>query len=133
MYFALVALVLRHFGMDYNNRSKLRKPFYYFSKDLTKTHLGTWVLESASKDATGSIQFTAPNRGIDTQSVPVTDSLAHWTIDPSYELTTDSKNLFLNSAGRLAPAFGKPKARFICQHTPLEFDAPPPQPQGKFL
>ena len=95
------------------------------------------MLESASKDATGTIKFTTPSRGDGPQSVPVIDSLAHWTIDPSYELTTDSRNLFLNSAGRLAPAFGTPKAGFICQHTPLEFDAPtitsPPQPQGRFL
>ena len=118
----------------------MRKPFYYFSKDLTKTHLGTWVLESASKDATGSIQFTAPNRGSDTQSVPVTDSLAHWTIDPSYELTTDFKHLSINSFGRLVPVFDMDyaKARFICQHTPesssgtpLEFDVAAKKPLAR--
>merc|ERR1711971_202316 len=102
-------------------------------EELTKFHLGTWVLESASKDATGTVKFTTPSRGDGPQGVPVKESLAHWTIDPSYELTTDSRNLFLNRAGRLAPAFGTPKAGFICQHTPLEFDDPtitsPPQSQ----
>jgi len=96
-------------------------------EDLTKTHLGTWVLESASKDATGSIQFIAPNRGSDTGSAPVTDSLAHWTIDPSYELTTDFKHLSINSFGLLVPVFDmdNAKARFICQHTPESFSGTP--------
>ena len=98
------------------------------------------MLESASRDATGSSQFTSPNRGIDTQIVPVTDSLAHWTIDPSYELTTDFKNLSINSFGQLVPVFDmdNAKARFICQHTPesssgtpLEFDVAAKKPLAR--
>ena len=107
---------------------------------MTKFHLGTWVLESASKDATGTIKFTTPSRSDDPQSVPVTDSLAHWTIDPSYELTTDFKHLSINSFGLLVPVFDmdNAKARFICQHptgstsgTPLEFDVAARKPLAR--
>ena len=106
------------------------------------------MLESAIKDGTGTIQFMTPISGSDTgilqskrfDQLPVTESLAHWTLDPSYEWTSDSMyelpevsmHLSINSAGHLVPVFDmeNAKARFICQHTPartsgtpLEFDA----------
>jgi len=94
-------------------------------KDLIieSKNFGTWVLESASKDATGKLQFTKPIRGSATGSAPVTEQLDHWNIDPNYKavLNIFSRHLSLNSAGGLIPVFdSNAKAHFICQHA-LDF------------
>jgi len=91
------------------------------------------VKESASKDDSGTIQYTVG-------TVQVTDSLAHWTMDQSYQdtLTTVSKHLSINSAGRLVPVFdSNAKARFICENplgtTPLGFDVAANKPLERSL
>ena len=88
---------------------------------MTSSHFGTWVKESAKKDASTNAILYNDESG---KTIPA--SKVHWAalMDQSYQdklTTTESKHLSINSAGRLVPVFdSNAEARFICEQKAIE-------------